>query len=383
VCTALFAFCRRSPATRLLRALAAFTLAVVIGGAARDARAQGGPGAIAGTALRLEDGAPIPFALIRLLAAEPPPSGPGAARAAAPPAVAAVQQVASNANGRFQFAGVTPGVYRLQLARIGFRPVLSPVLTVTAGETLRHDLRGATQVVELAAVTVRAGPTCLTAAQLANQPRLATLWAEAQKGVELRRAFDRQYRYTSLQRQDIEIHPRIGRVKREVRVDTAFREPDSVLVRAQRRQARREAQGYATGNLIALPDDAELLDDPFLRSHCLETEVAEESGALGLRFRPVQGRREGVDIRGTIWVAADSYQMRRLEFEYVDAGDDKPYARSRADFADVAVGGSVLRLRTTGEGLFLRARGPMRAIVKRVTATFTYTYLDVRQVGAP
>jgi hypothetical protein len=156
-----------------------------------------------------------------------------------------------------------------------------------------------------------------------------------------------------------------------------------VLVRAQRRQARREAQGYATGNLIALPDDAELLDDPFLRSHCLETEVAEESGALGLRFRPVQGRREGVDIRGTIWVAADSYQMRRLEFEYLDAGDDKPYARSRADFADVAVGGSVLRLRTTGEGLFLRARGPMRAIVKRVTATFTYTYLDVRQVGAP
>jgi hypothetical protein len=90
-----------------------------------------------------------------------------------------------------------------------------------------------------------------------------------------------------------------------------------------------------------------------------------------------------VDIRGTIWVAEDSYQMRRLEFEYIDAGDRDPFARSAADFADVAVGGSVLRMRAKGDGTMLRARGPMRAVVKRATATFTFTYRDVQQVGAP
>jgi hypothetical protein len=165
-------------------------------------------------------------------------------------------------------------------------------------------------------------------------------------------------------------------------VDTAVSEPDSVPARERRLRAARQANGYATGNLIELPDERELLSDAFLGGHCLETAVAEAEGALGLRFRPVGGRREGVDIRGTIWVAADTYQMRRLEFEYVDAGDADPFARSRADYADVAVGGSALRLRTTGDGAILRIRGPMRAGVKRASATFTFTYQDVRPVGA-
>jgi hypothetical protein len=295
--------------------------------------------------------------------------------------VQAVQQVASNANGRFHFAGVAPGAYRLQLARIGYRPVLSPVLTVAAGDTLRQDLRGATRAVELALVTVRGTPRCLTGARLADEPRLATLWAEAQKGVELRRAFDRQYRYARVLRQEVEVQPRFRKVTRQVRVDTLVSEPDSVPARERRLRAAREAKGYATGNRIALPDEAELLDDAFLHAHCLETAVAEAEGALGLRFRPVRGRRDGVDIRGTIWVAADTYQMQRLEFEYVDAGDDAPFARSRADYADVAVSGSALRMRTTGQGAVLRVRGPMRAAVRRATATFTYTYRDVRQVG--
>jgi hypothetical protein len=174
-----------------------------------------------------------------------------------------------------------------------------------------------------------------------------------------------------VQRQQIVVEQRFRKASREVREDTTVNEPDSVLVREQRLRAHRETRGYATGNLIALPDERALLADAFLRDHCLETEVAEADGALGLRFRPVKRRREGVDIRGTIWVAADSYQMRRLEFEYVDAGDDDPFARSRADFADVPIGGSALRLRTTGDAAILRVRGPMRAAVKRTTATFT------------
>jgi hypothetical protein len=165
-------------------------------------------------------------------------------------------------------------------------------------------------------------------------------------------------------------------------VDTVVSEPDSVLARERRLRASREARGYATGNLIELPDERELLDTEFLRGHCVETAVAEADGALGLRFRPVQPRRDGVDIRGTIWVAADTYQMRRIEFEYVDGGDDAPFARSHADYADVAVGGGALRLRTTGGGAITRVRGPMRAALKRATATFTFTYADVRQVGA-
>ena len=352
-------------------------LALLAGAALRSAGAQGSPGAVGGAAVRAEDGAPIPFALVRLLA-EPQPAAPGAAAAAA----TSVQQRSTTESGRFHFAGVSPGAYRLQLARIGYRPVLSPVLEVRPGETLRHDIHGTTQVVRLDPVTVRAGPSCVTGAELAAAPRVATLWAEAQKGVELRRAFDRQYRYARVLRQDVRVRWRVRRPTREVEVDTAVSEPDSVAARERRRQADREAKGYGTGVGISLPRETELLDDAFLRGHCLETAVAEAGGALGLRFRPVRGRRKNVDIRGTIWVAADSYQIRRLEFEYLKGGDDAPYARSRLEYNDVAVGGSAIRLATRGDGAILRPPGATRALVKGATATFTYTYQDFRPVGA-
>lgn len=165
-------------------------------------------------------------------------------------------------------------------------------------------------------------------------------------------------------------------------MDTTTHEPDSLDARSERRRASLAANGYAAGNLISLPDERHLLDDAFLRDHCLERTVAEGDGALGLPFRPVRGRREGVDIRGTIWVAADGYQMRRLEFEYVDAGDDDPFARSRADYADVAIGGGTLRLRTTGDGAIIRPRGvAARAAIRRGTVTFTDSYADVQPVG--
>ena len=343
---------------------------VVLGSATRAAGAQITSGTVTGIALRAEDGTPIPFALVRLLRADDPSA------VAAP----TIGQVITTATGRFQLPPVPAGAYRLQLARIGYRPVLSPVLHVAPGATVRQELRGATQAVELAAVTVHGGPSCLTAAQLADEPRLATLWAEAREGVEVRRAFDRQYRYARVLRQDVTIRTRF-KTAHEVRVDTLVSEPDSVDVRERRLRARREAQGYARGNGLTLPDEAELLDDAFLRGHCLETAVAEADGALGLRFRPAHGRRAGADIRGTIWVAADTYQMRRLEFEYVE-GDGAPYATSRVDYGDVAAGGSALRLGTGGAGTIVRPRGAARALVKGAAATFTYTYQDVRQVGA-
>ena len=161
--------------TALLRAL--LTLLLLVATTPRPAAAQGGT--VEGVALRAEDGAPIPFALVRLVRAEQPASSsPGVA-----------QQGITNANGRFHLADVAAGEYRLQLARIGYRPILSAPLRVEAGRTLRHELRGAAQVLQLATVTVRPELSCLTSDQLAADPRLATLWSEAQKGVEVRRAF--------------------------------------------------------------------------------------------------------------------------------------------------------------------------------------------------
>lgn len=344
----------------------------------RPAPAAARTGAVTGLAVRAEDDTPIPFALIRLVAPhDVADSTPGVA----PAVPRAVMQVVTNADGRFQFAGVPAGDYHLQLARIGYRPVLSPALHVAPGATLRHELRGPARAVLLAPVTVYGGAACLTAAALADEPRVATLWAEARKGVEVRDAFARQVRFASVLRQEITARWRFRRASREVRVDTVLSEPDSVRARAARLATTRAAQGYAEGNLIALPRETELLTDDFLRDHCLERQVAEEGGALGLRFRPVRDRRDGADVRGTIWIAADGYQIRRLEFEYVEGGG-APFARSRLDYGDVTIAGSTLRLGTGGEGAILRPRGVTRAALRSAATTFTLTYLDARQFGA-
>jgi len=66
-------------------------------------------GRVQGVARSEADGSPIPFALVRLRLTDS--------------TVRAGRQVITNAQGRFQFDSVLPGSYRLQLLRIGYRPV--------------------------------------------------------------------------------------------------------------------------------------------------------------------------------------------------------------------------------------------------------------------
>lgn len=347
-----------------LAVLAACLLVPAIAAAQGGAGSAGTAGSVEGVATSAEDGAPIPFALLRLLPTAPRPD---------------TLRQGTGARGGYRFTGVPAGEYRLQLLRIGRQPVLSPVLQVRAGEPLRHDLRAATQAVQLATVRVRANATCLTTPQLAEEPRLAALWNEVRNGVEIRRAFEHRHRFTRIMRQDILIDRVVGRSGRQTRADTLVSEPDSVDVRDARRAARNRERGYQDGNLLVLPYEKELLSDEFMRAHCMETEVAQAEGLLGIRFRPVQ-RREGTDVRGTIWVEEGSYQIRRLDVEHLRGGD--AFSWMHLDYADVLVGGSAIRLPTGGD---LKADLGLAATIMNVrggTARLAYTYRDVAEVPA-
>src|SRR3954469_8524647 len=87
------------------------------------------PGAVEGTARADSGDAPIAFALVRLL-------GPDSAVAA---------QGITNADGRFRFARVAAGNWRVQLLRIGFRPVLSDAVQIAAGQTAQLSIHAASQ----------------------------------------------------------------------------------------------------------------------------------------------------------------------------------------------------------------------------------------------
>lgn len=284
----------------------------------------------------------------------------------------------TDGEGRFHFVRVPAGNYRLRLERIGYQRVLSPIVSVQRGETVFQDILGTIEPIQLAEIMVWPAGDCLTGGQLETHPELQALWNEAQKGVEIRRAFELQYRFATTLRQDMHVRQRLLRDNRQSRDTTLINEPDSVLVRDQRRQAIRQVQGYAQDrSVLRLPNEKELFDDRFLRDHCLETAVGDADGALEMRFRPVRPREDRVDIRGRIWLDADTYLMQRLEVEYLE--DGKPFARAEVAYSDIEVGGSAIRLPSKGHAT-VRPRRAAGVLVTESTATFTLTYRDFEQV---
>jgi hypothetical protein len=365
---------RPTRATALLRAL--LTLLLIAVATARPAAAQGGT--VEGTALRVEDGTPIPFALVRLLRAESRAGSPGAS-------VPVVQQAATNANGRFRIAEVPAGEYRLQLARIGYEPVLSPVLHVGAGHTLRQDLRGASRALQLAAVTVRPEAGCLTLARLDDDARLASVWQEARKGIETRLAFERQYRYTRIAKQDGVARFRLFRRGIHT-VDTTRSEPDSVEVRRQRRVAELRTRGHkGADGRFTIPNEKDLLDEAYMREQCLELVAGDSAagprvGAVGLRFHPVRPRKDVIDVGGTLWLDAGTFLARRLEVRWMRGGDT--VARGSVRYDDVAVGGSPLRFPVGAEASLTPSALVAKAIIAGASSTIVMRYLDFEQVAA-
>lgn len=344
---------------------AAVALAVLTCAPLGPATAQAAAGTIEGFARVETTDAPMPFSLVRLTQANGKES--------------VLQQSITNSEGHFRFAGVQPGDYRLLILRIGYQPARSPLVHVSPGEVVHYDLRSVPLAIQLPTVMVRGTETCLGTINLVDDPELATLWEEARKGVETRRAFELGYRFTSTQRQEILVQFRLRRDRHELRIDTVANTPDSVVVREQRQRARHEAAGYGVGNLISVPNEKELLDERFLNDHCLETTIQRANGTYGVRFRALVARQSGYDIRGTIWLDSATYLVKRIEYEHLDG--DKPFSNVDIEYADVRVGGSVLRLPSSGNAT-LRVRGPSRMLASGASATLVYTYSGFAEAPA-
>jgi Carboxypeptidase regulatory-like domain len=333
-----------------------FLVALALG-VPRGAAAQEPAGSVEGT-VRAEEGAPLAFALVRLLLVDSRASG--------------VADVITDAEGRYRFPAVPAGEYRLQVEQIGYERIVSPVVRVRAGETLRHDIRGTPAPIRLEGITATAG-RCLTVGQLAEDPELATLWNEAKKGVETRRAFEMQYRFSRTLVQDIETHWVGRRGPTQTHTERPmFSAPDSVPVRDARRRALFRAHGYSDGESLSVPEDKELLEDEFLRAHCLEAAFEEAGDAYVIRFRGIQPPREGAALRGTIRLDAKTYLVQRLEFEYLARG--RPFARTVIEYEDIPVGSGTLRLPTGGRAS-IQFRGRARRVATEAASTFSYTYI--------
>ena len=81
-----------------------------------------------------------------------------------------------------------------------------------------------------------------------------------------------------------------------------------------------ETYGYAevdrdTEATFYTPDGDALASPGFLATHCLNIIEAEDAASLGLAFEPKPDRTV-VDVRGVLWIDADSSAPRELVFHY-------------------------------------------------------------------
>jgi hypothetical protein len=339
--------------SRILPLLAALVIAAV--GSSARAQTPDRPGVVEGRAVT-EEGAPLGFALVRLI-----PLGPRHARS-----------MLTRGDGRFRFTGVAPGSYRLRLERIGFETETSDPLTVESGGTATHTFRSAPRPVVIEGVTGAAA--CYTGDRLERDRELASLWREAQKAMEIKRAFDREYIYS---------YDMVQRTRRELvperRGDTAAVRHDSLRTHVvndprQRRAWRNDWRGYGLSGGVQLyvrvPDGTEILDPAFLRRHCLDSGFEAAGDVWEFDFRPVRPDPSRFELRGTVRIDRQTFELRAMELEYMKGAE--PFLKATIDFRDARVPGGKLRLPVLITFSGRPVEGAAR-VVRRVEGTVEYT----------
>ena len=238
------------------------------------------------------DGQPLPYTTVALLSQ-------------------GTQRLTSD-SGTFVFIDLPPGEVRLRFKRIGFAPKDTVVL-LAPGATARIRLEMARLAIPLPEVVVSGRctnetpfePKSAVLAELFDQvnqhAERMTLLATAKPFV-MRAATVGGFR-----------DPKKAFVP--IRVDTLERGPLPVFRYEPKRVARRGTGTYAGSWMIHMPELPDFVDTAFTNNHCFhyagQTRFETDS-VIGVEFEPVSWLDKEVDIKGTIYLRVDDYQLVAL-----------------------------------------------------------------------
>jgi len=241
----------------------------------------------------------------------------------------------TNRGGEFLLTAPAPGTYRLRSKRIGFRPYLSPALTLRAGEATAYSAAIDPIPIALEEVVVAGERQC----DIDSGASVAALWDETREALAAVSWTSRipGYWYEIVQYQRA---LNAGGNRQVGSDDSTWHEVGYQRVPFKSAPAEQlAAQGYvvvdADGWTYYEPDAEVLLSDAFLHTHCFETRIGrgETDGLVGLAFSPARGRKLP-DITGTLWIDRRTAELRHLEFSYTRLPERvvEPRAGGRVDF---------------------------------------------------
>ncbi len=265
--------------------------------------ATAGAQGLKGTVVERDSRQPVPAALVQLLAAEHD---------------SILLSTATSSQGRFSLPLIAPGLHRVRILRIGFRPWTSEPLAFDSRVT-REELFAIPAVpVVLSEITVEVKSPCRGSPQ--EDQRMALLWDDARTALGLLGAGGRE---EMLEFQSI-LTRRMVDPGDHLISETSL----SAFGRGAWPIASQPAESLALlgfvqsrdnvmGPVYFGPDVSVFFSDAFLRTHCfrLVPPARSEPDLLGLGFEPVKGRAV-VDIEGVLWLDRQHNLLRRLEYRY-------------------------------------------------------------------
>lgn len=229
-----------------------------------------------------------------------------------------VDRMLSNAAGRFLLEARGRGPHYIVVDRIGYASVTTDRFNPAEGA---GPMR-----IEAPIDPIRLRELVITGDRCRVRPEegeaAARVWEEARKALaaeEWTREAGR-YRYTLLSFEQV-----MDREAVEVLSETTMAMPDQVSAFVSAPIEDLIADGFVqpegdTATVYYAPDAEALLSDAFLDTHCL-TVVDGGADLVGVAFRPVEGRSVP-EIAGVLWLDAETAELQRIQFGYVNLLDD-------------------------------------------------------------
>ena len=229
-----------------------------------------------------------------------------------------VDRMLSNAAGRFLLEARGRGPHYIVVDRIGYASVTTDRFTPAEGaEPMRIEVP--IDPIRLRGLVISGGG-CRVRPE--EGEAAARVWEEARKALAAEE-WTREaglYRYTLLRFEQV-----MDRDAVEVLSDTMMAMPDQAAAFVSAPIEDLIEKGFVqsegdTATVYYAPDAAALLSDAFLDTHCL-TVVDGGAKLVGVGFRPVAGRTVP-EIAGVLWLDAETAELQRIQFGYVNLLDD-------------------------------------------------------------
>jgi hypothetical protein len=220
----------------------------------------------------------------------------------------ATQRLTSD-SGTFLLLNLPAGAVRLRFKRLGFAPK-DTVLTVAANDTVHVRIQMTRIAIDLPAVVVSG--RCTNETPFETRPAyLAELFDQVKQNAE-RLKLLAQAKPFVMQTAQVGGYRNPDEPFAPIRLDTADRAPLPVVTYEPKRVARRGEGRYRGSWVIMMPELPDFADTAFTNNHCFhyagQTRFEGDS-VIAVDFEPVPWLDKEVDIKGTIYLRVDGYQL--------------------------------------------------------------------------